>query len=87
MARPQNEKGKVMSEETNSKPAMLTAFTVRKYKQGKEERTHWLAIGQAFGHKDGEGFDIVLQALPVDGRVVLRKPLPKETQEIGETAA
>ncbi len=76
------------NEATNGKPAMLTAFTVRKYQQGKIERTHWLAIGQALSHKDGEGFDIVLQALPVDGRIVLRKSLPKEAAEqAGEPSA
>jgi hypothetical protein len=32
----------------------------------------WSRIGVAFQHKDGIGFDVVLDATPVNGRVVLR---------------
>jgi len=32
----------------------------------------WLEIGASFEHKDGKGLTIALQALPLDGRVVLR---------------
>jgi hypothetical protein len=69
-------KGKVMSEPT--KQPTLAAYTIRKYKQGNDDKQQWTRIGHAFPHKDGQGYDIVLQALPVDGRVILRKPLPKE---------
>ncbi len=34
-------------------------------------------IGAAWFHKDGEGLDVVLQALPVSGRMVLRKAKDK----------
>lgn len=54
------------------------AYTVVDYKQGGKRRSKWLKIGAAFSHKDGEGFDIVLAALPVNGRVALRKPKSKE---------
>ena len=42
-----------------------------------------MRIGVAFPHKDGKGFDVMLQAVPVDGKVVLRLHEPKEnaTQE------
>jgi hypothetical protein len=33
-----------------------------------------LPIGAAFPHEDGKGYNIILQALPIDGRVVLRAP-------------
>ena len=40
-------------------------------------------IGAAFMHQDGDGYNIVLQALPIDGKIVLR--LPKEdTKQIDE---
>ena len=73
-----------MSNESTNKTA-LVAFTVRKYKVGKDERQEWTRIGRAFQHKDSEGYDIVLQALPVDGRVVLRKPLPKDGADGAES--
>ena len=47
------------------------AFTVVK-REGQDD--FWLAIGAAFPHQDGEGLNIVLQALPIDGRIVLRSP-------------
>jgi hypothetical protein len=31
-------------------------------------------IGAAFMHQDGDGFNIVLQALPINGKIVLRLP-------------
>jgi hypothetical protein len=39
----------------------------------------WLSIGAAFMHQDGDGYNIVLQALPIDGKIVLR--LPKVDQD------
>ena len=51
------------------------AYTVVK-RQGKEgaQDDFWLNIGAAFMHQDGEGFNIVLQALPINGKIVLRPP-------------
>ena len=33
----------------------------------------WLNVGIAFPHKDGKGFNIVLQAFPLDARIVCRE--------------
>jgi hypothetical protein len=48
-----------------------TAYTVIK-REGQDD--FWIAIGAAFKHQDGDGYNVVLQALPLDGRVVLRVP-------------
>ncbi len=32
----------------------------------------WLNLGVAFPHKDGKGFNVILQALPLTGKLVLR---------------
>ena len=45
------------------------AYTVVK-REGQDD--FWLAIGAAFMHQDGDGYNIVLQALPIDGKIVLR---------------
>ena len=51
------------------------AYTVR---EGNEaDQSYWTKIGAAFSHKDGKGFSLVLDALPVDGRLTLRKAEPK----------
>lgn len=46
---------------------------------GKKEgdKADWLEIGAVWPHSDGKGFDVVLKALPVAGRVVLRTIEPK----------
>ena len=42
----------------------------------------WLNVGLAFAHKDGTGFNIMLQALPLDGKIVCREiTADEETQE------
>jgi hypothetical protein len=49
------------------------AYTVVKR---ESQDDFWLNIGAAFMHQDGDGFNVVLQALPINGKIVLR--LPKE---------
>lgn len=55
------------------------AFTVIKRGEGQDD--FWLPIGAAFPHQDGDGYNIVLQALPIDGRVVLRVPKEDDDQQ------
>ena len=45
------------------------AYTVIK-REGKDD--YWLNIGVAFAHDDKDGFNILLQAMPLDGKLVLR---------------
>jgi hypothetical protein len=54
----------------NQQPA-YRAFTVVK-REGQDD--FWLAIGAAFMHQDGDGYNIMLQALPINGKIVLRLP-------------
>ena len=42
---------------------------------------YWLNIGLAFPHKDGNGFNIVLQALPLDGKIVCREINNEESED------
>jgi hypothetical protein len=44
----------------------------------------WLNIGVAFGHEDGDGFNLLLQALPLDGKIVLRTYKEDEQEEKGK---
>ena len=54
----------------------LTAYTVVKR---ENQDDFWLDIGAAFMHQDGEGFNVVLQALPINGKIVLRPPKARRT--------
>ena len=65
-----------------SKPA-FNAYTVIK-REGKDD--YWLKLGVLFPHEDGEGFNLLLNALPVDAKLVLRryKEKPEEEKEVIE---
>ena len=55
----------------NQKPTHKV-FTVR---DSEEEggKAFWTRLGSAWEHKDGKGFNIALDALPLNGRLVLRE--------------
>ena len=45
------------------------AYAVR---DAAADQSYWTKIGVAFAHADGEGFNIQIEALPLDGKIVLR---------------
>ncbi|SOC48173.1 hypothetical protein SAMN05892877_14117 [Rhizobium subbaraonis] len=47
--------------------------------EGKGDTAFWTKIGAAWQHADGNGLNITLTLLPLDGRVVIR------TAKAGET--
>jgi len=54
-----------------------TAYTVREFTttgdEGKAEKgSMWTKVGSAWLHKDGKGFNVQLDAVPVNGRLVVR---------------
>ena len=57
------------------------AYTVVK-REGKDD--FWLNIGVAFAHEDGDGFNLLLQALLIDAKVVLRtyKEKPEDQERV-----
>jgi hypothetical protein len=52
---------------TKSKPTH-TLYAV----QGKDEKSHWTRIGAAWAHRDGQGFSIKLDVVPLSGRIQMR---------------
>jgi hypothetical protein len=61
---------------SNQQPA-YRAFTVIKRGEGQDD--YWLPIGAAFPRQSGDGYNVVLQALPIPDRdgqckIVLRPP-------------
>jgi hypothetical protein len=69
-----NTNGEIMAE--GNKPD-ATAYTVREFttspEGGKsEKRAMWNKVGSAWLHKDGKGFNVQLESLPVNGRLVIR---------------
>jgi hypothetical protein len=45
------------------------AYNVRQ-REGADN--YWLRIGSAWAHNDGNGFNIQLETVPLDGRITLR---------------
>ena len=66
------------NKKTNEKqgPA-LVAYHVRESKDGKG-KGFWTRIGAAWPHEDGEGFNVQIETLPLNGKIVLRTPKADE---------
>ena len=66
---PQGEKGQ--DEAPRGKKPDLIAYDVRDV-DGRKEAV-WNTVGAVWLHKDGKGADVLLQAIPLTGRIVLRE--------------
>lgn len=60
-----------MSTENQPKRPSHFAYQVS---EGQDGKSYFNKVGAAFAHKDGEGFNVVLESVPVDGRITLRTP-------------
>ncbi len=68
-----NQKKNTESTDSSSKTQKpYSVYTVRDSGNGGEG--FWVRIGAAFPNRDGKGFNVVLDALPLDGRLVIREP-------------
>ena len=65
------------SEARSPKAPSHIAYQVRDRGEGK--KAFWTRIGSAWAHADGNGFNIQLEAVPLDGRITLR--VASETKE------
>ena len=61
------------------KPTMYRVYSI--VPRPKQD-DFWLNIGVAFAHDDGQGFNIILQALPIhgDGKIVMRTYDPNKDE-------
>lgn len=66
-----------MSNDKTNRAPTHELFTLKDNAKGK---AFWTKIGAAWPHKDGKGFDLSLNAIPLDGRIVMREP-KEETAE------
>ena len=64
---------------STNKPTLI-AYTVKERGQGRNAKSFWLRIGGAWPFESGApGFTIQLDALPIDGRIVLAEPKAEDT--------
>ncbi len=47
---------------------------------GKDQKDIWTRIDAALPHSSGTGFNIQIEALPMDDRIVLTEPKPDEAK-------
>lgn len=64
-----------MTDTTNPNKAPTHRLYVVK---GDGENARWTVIGAAWPHKAGGGFSLQLDALPTDGRIVMREIADRE---------
>jgi hypothetical protein len=69
-------KRKNIMSNNNSKRPSHHVYTVRD--GGEHGQDFWTRIGIAFAHNDGKGFSVILEALPVDGKLTIRTSEAKE---------
>ena len=63
--------------ETSKRPSHRV-FAVR---EGKDDNKFWTEIGAAWAHGDGKGFSIKCEAVPLQGRIIMRAYQPKPKAE------
>jgi uncharacterized protein (DUF736 family) len=66
-------------QQTSGKKPTHRVFTV----EGEGKQANWIEIGAAWTNQDGEGYSLSLGAIPLNGRIVMRKiterkPMPAE---------
>jgi hypothetical protein len=66
-----------MAERQPNAPTHRAYSVIRR--EGQDD--YWLNLGLVFPHKDGGGFNIILQALPLDGKIVCREVTDGEPAE------
>lgn len=59
-----------MTTETQSRQPTHRLYAVK----GEGKNARWIEIGAAWSNQDGNGFSLKLDAIPVDGRIVMRAP-------------
>lgn len=59
----------------NNQKSSFQAYAVIE-REGADD--FFLNIGAAFAHRDGNGYNVILQALPIDGKIVLRVPKERD---------
>ena len=70
-----------MAERETARPTHRAYSVIRR--EGQDD--YWLNIGLVFSHKDGGGFNLILQAFPLDGKIVVREIAEDRAEESAAT--
>lgn len=56
----------------SARPPSHNAYHVRELQGRKDKKAIWTRIGCAWPHHDGQGFNIQVEVVPLDGKITLR---------------
>lgn len=62
------------NDDRQERPAKRPSHIAYSVREGSDGNAYFNRVGSAFAHKDGQGFNVELEATPVNGRVTLRTP-------------
>ena len=68
----------------SGKPSHKVFVVEDKETEGDGNDAFWTRVGSAWPHKDGKGLNLVLSALPINGRLVLREYTPEDEKKDDE---
>ena len=58
--------------ETSTTPGKAPSHIVYHVRDRNGQKGFWTRIGAAWAHADGQGFNIQIECVPLDGRIALR---------------
>lgn len=64
--------------DTNNTPKTPSHIAYHVRDGGEGRKGFWTRIGSAWPHKDGNGFNIQIDTVPLDGRITLRVATEKK---------
>ena len=70
-----------MSEHDHSASGRKPDFIAYNVRESQDGKGYWNKVGAAWQHRDGQGYDIQLDSVPVDGRVTLRERREEQMQD------
>ena len=68
----------------SGKPSHKVFVVEDKESEGDGNDAFWTRVGSAWPHKDGKGLNLVLSALPINGRLVLSEYTPEDEKKDDE---
>ncbi|MFM9942977.1 MAG: hypothetical protein ACKVP7_26200 [Hyphomicrobiaceae bacterium] len=74
-----------MSNDNPNQPKGPTHIAYQVREAGEGQKSYFNRIGAVWAHKDGEGFNLQLDSLPVDGRITVRS-VQERLQEAKDNA-
>ena len=67
-----------MTENTTTSTGNAPSHIAYQVRDREGRKSFWTRIGSAWPHADGKGFNIQIDAVPLDGRITLRLPTEKQ---------